>query len=70
MQILHRGVSQYLNLSWNLQQVIGQLCILSFIVMEIARPSHDATIIFAALSQLMGWINLLYYIRGISEDAA
>ena len=71
MQIIHRGgFSQYVNLSWNLQQVVGKVCIFQFIIVEISRPSHDATIVATALSQLLGWINLLYYVRGISEEAA
>ena len=42
---------------------------LLFIAMEVVKPKGDAAIIFAALSQPMGWINLLYYARGISAVA-
>uniref|UniRef100_A0A7S3QG72 Ion transport domain-containing protein n=1 Tax=Chaetoceros debilis TaxID=122233 RepID=A0A7S3QG72_9STRA len=64
-----RGISQYFSLSWNLQQLIGLISTFLFVLMELVRPMGDVAIVCGALSQLFGWVNLLYYMRGIEEVA-
>mmetsp|Transcript_1340 Transcript_1340/g.1922 ORF Transcript_1340/g.1922 Transcript_1340/m.1922 type:complete len:1393 (-) Transcript_1340:1-4179(-) len=71
MQAFHedRGISKYFSLSWNLQQLIGLISTFLFVLMELVRPMGDVAIVCGALSQLFGWVNLLYYMRGIEEVA-
>lgn len=64
-----RGIFQYFSLSWNLQQILGLTSTFLFVLMELVRPMGDVAIVCGALSQLFGWVNLLYYMRGIEEVA-
>ena len=68
-QATMRGISQYFSLSWNLLQMIGLTSTFLFVLMELVQPMGDVAIVCGALSQLFGWVNLLYYMRGKKEVA-